>query len=415
MRGTAGDPGDALTPGAQHGRSGIPSSSADPDASAHSPTSDPEQDNGAEQPTSRKAAPQKQGAEAAVGAAAPRSTGTPKPSEKKPSAKTSAAAEGTGAASAAEPSSEPTAAAASGGSPEAATAVASPGGGAGTHTDEEPPGNRPKKPMLAAAAIVGAVLISVPFLVAGQDDDRKPEKDQTQNAAGTVLDAQRPPAPETYTSESPKPSVKPSKKKTVKPSVPPAPKPVVVPPSPSPSASKPAEKKPEKRAATGAPRGTAAAALDSLAKSDPQGRHICYRAFVSGQGWQPAVCDGTMTGTAGQGKKITALNIAVWNVEGSSANALLHEGGSSSGQAKWAPSWTAVVGDGKNNYIGSSKPGAPFLTGFAMNVGKGNVCHTAKMQNGGWGQQFCKNGRPEYMFVGTTDNNNWFEAVKLTV
>lgn len=50
-----------------------------------------------------------------------------------------------------------------------------------------------------------------------------------------------------------------------------------------------------------------------------------------------------------------------------------------------------------------------------MNVGKGSVCHTAKMQNGGWGQQFCKNGRPEYMFVGTTDNNNWFEAVKLTV
>ncbi len=409
MRGTAGEPGDALAPAAQRGRSETPSSSPDTDASGHGPTSDPEQDREAEQPAS-----QTQGAGAPVNAAAPRSTGTPKPSERKPSAEASAAAGGTGTASAAEPSSEPAAAAAaSGGSPEAATAVASPGGGAGTHTDEEPPGNRPKKPMLAAAAIVGAVLISVPFLVAGQDDDRKPEKDQTQNAAGTVLDAQRVPAPETYTSESPKPSVKPSKKETVKPSVPPVPKPVVVPPSPSPSASKPAEKKPEKKAATGPPAGTAAAALAGLAKSDPQGRHICYRAFVSGQGWQSAVCDGTMTGTSGQGKKITALNIAVWNVEGSSANALLHEGGSSS--AKWAPSWTAVVGDSKNNYIGSSKPGAPFLTGFAMNVGKGNVCHTAKMQNGGWGQQFCKNGRPEYMFVGTTDNNNWFEAVKLTV
>ncbi len=106
------------------------------------------------------------------------------------------------------------------------------------------------------------------------------------------------------------------------------------------------------------------------------------------------VCDGTMTGTTGQGKKITALNISVWNVEGSSANALLHDAGAKSGNAKWAPSWTPVIANGKNVYIGSSKAGAPFMTGFAMNVGKGNVCHTAKMRNGGWGPQYCKSSRP---------------------
>ncbi|MFH8884425.1 hypothetical protein [Streptomyces californicus] len=295
------------------------------------------------------------------------------------------------------------------------------GGGPGARTDEDPPGSRPKKPMLAAAAIAGAVLISVPFLVAGQDDDRKADKEQTRNAAGTVLDAARPAAPETYTSETPKPSPTPSRKKReekkkepVKPSAPQPLKPVVVTPTPTPSPS-PSKQRQKKAASTKAPAGTAAAALEHLAKSDPQGRHICYRAFVAGQGWQVPVCDGTMTGTTGQGKKITALNISVWNVEGSSANALLHDAGAKSGNAKWAPSWTPVIANGENVYIGSSKAGAPFMTGFAMNVGKGNVCHTAKMRNGGWGPQYCKSSRPEYMFVGTTDNGNWFEAVKLTV
>lgn len=272
--------------------------------------------------------------------------------------------------------------------------------------------------MLAAAAIAGAVLISVPFLVAGQND-RKPEKEQTQNAAGTVLNSERPVSPETYTSESPKPSVTPSEKKkekekkkeTVRPSTTPTLKAAIAPPPPP----KAPATRPTATVTAKAPPGTAASVMNSLAKNDPHGRHICYRAFVAGHGWQQPVCDGTITGTTDQGKKITALNIAVWNVEGSSANALLHDPGSTGGNSKWAPNWTAVVADGKNNYIGSSKKGAPFLTGFAMNIGNGSVCHTAKMGGGGWGPQICKNKRPEYMFVGTTANDHWFEAVRLTV
>ncbi|MFJ1647485.1 RICIN domain-containing protein [Streptomyces sp. NPDC088258] len=100
-----------------------------------------------------------------------------------------------------------------GAAPDAAVALAaagSGGAGANTHAGDEPPGSRPKKPMLAAAAIVGAILIAVPFLVAGQDD-REPERTRTQNAAGTVLDTERSAVPDTYTSESPTPSVKPSK------------------------------------------------------------------------------------------------------------------------------------------------------------------------------------------------------------
>ncbi|MFB8024175.1 hydrogenase expression protein HypA [Streptomyces sp. NPDC056465] len=299
-----------------------------------------------------------------------------------------------------------------GGAPGTAVAVAaagSGGAGTGTRTTGELAGSRPKKPMLAAAAVIGAILVSVPFLVAGQDD-RKPESDRTQNAAGTVLGAERSEQPENYTSASPSPSASPSKEKEKeKPSESPAAKPVAVPPPATPA------RRPAATVTAKAPPATAAGALSGLAKSDPEGRHICYRAFVSGSGWQTPVCDGTMAGTAGQGKQITALNIAVWNVGGSSANALLHDQGSTNGSATWAPSWTATVADGKDNYIGSAKRGAAFLTGFAMNIGNGSVCHTARLDGGGWGPQYCKNSRPEYMFVGTTDNTKWFEAVKLTV
>ncbi|HBF82712.1 MAG TPA: hypothetical protein DD420_23105, partial [Streptomyces sp.] len=115
-------------------------------------------------------------------------------------------------------------------------------GASGSHAGDEPPGSRPKKPMLAAAAIVGAVLIAVPFLVAGQDD-RKPERPRTENAAGTVLDTERSAVPDTYTSASPVPSATPSKKEEKKKEEPP-PAPVVQKQTtaPSPSAS---EKKPK--------------------------------------------------------------------------------------------------------------------------------------------------------------------------
>ncbi|MDW4897121.1 hydrogenase expression protein HypA [Streptomyces californicus] len=434
MRGATGDPGDALAPGGRPGRPEEPSGPGGSEAGERGPVnaSGETESSGSGAPTAPEArtpAPQTAGADPVRGAGAPAPAASSAPSA--PAASSAAVAEGDTATAAARPSSassEPAAVASSSapapgsGGADGATAVAAgPGGGPGARTDEDPPGSRPKKPMLAAAAIAGAVLISVPFLVAGQDDDRKAEKEQTQNAAGTVLDAARPPAPETYTSETPKPSPTPSRKKKeekkkepVKPSAPQPLKPVVVTPTPTPTPS-PSKQQQKKAASTKAPAGTAAAALEHLAKSDPQGRHICYRAFVAGQGWQVPVCDGTMTGTTGQGKKITALNISVWNVEGSSANALLHDAGAKSGNAKWAPSWTPVIANGKNVYIGSSKAGAPFMTGFAMNVGKGNVCHTAKMRNGGWGPQYCKSSRPDYMFVGTTDNGNWFEAVKLTV
>ncbi|MFE6931410.1 hydrogenase expression protein HypA [Streptomyces sp. NPDC057699] len=422
MQGAAGDPGDALTPGARRGGKGTSSTTAAPDAVAQGRTSGSPESGGSGDEASEGADGRAQTAERA-GAAAPASgtgaarvAGVPEPStEETPGTASAESGENTVSSASSGSDSDPAAAHTAtgtvGASPDAMAAAAGSGGaGAGTQADGEPPGSRPKKPMLAAAAIIGAILVSVPFLLAGQDDDRKSEKDRTQNAAGTVLDTERSAVPETYTSTSPSPSATPTKEKpSDKPSESPSAKPMIVPPPVTP------ERKPTATVTAKAPPNTAASALSGLAKADPGGRHICYRAFVGGSGWQAPVCDGTMAGTTGQGKRITALNIAVWNVGGSSANALLHDEGATNGNAKWAPSWTAVVADGKNNYIGSSKQGAPFLTGFAMNVGKGGVCHTAKMGNGGWGGQYCKGSRPEYMFVGTTDNKGWFEAVKLTV
>jgi hydrophobic W protein len=160
---------------------------------------------------------------------------------------------------------------------------------------------------------------------------------------------------------------------------------------------------------------TAADAVNRLARRDPSGRHICYRAYVSGTGWQDPVCDGTIAGTTGRNLPIKAINIASYGVGGSAANAFLHDPKSTNGQGHWQPSWTAIKGNGQNLYIGSTKRNAPAVLGFAINVGNGQVCQVARLHNYNWGQQFCTKPRPDFTFGGTLDNNVWLEAVKFTV
>ncbi|MGW3104228.1 hypothetical protein [Streptomyces sp. NPDC001100] len=174
--------------------------------------------------------------------------------------------------------------------------------------------------------------------------------------------------------------------------------------------------KPPQATVTAKPaRDTAATAVNRLHRSDPSGRHICYRAYLSGQGWQKPVCDGTLAGTTSGTHPIKALNIAVYGGGGSAANAFVHDAASTSGQGKWEPQWTAVIGDGKNNYIGSTKSSAPYMTGFAINIGTGQVCRTAKVHGYDWGSSDCVQPRPGYIFGGTLDNTRWLEAVKLWV
>ncbi|MEU3892010.1 hypothetical protein [Streptomyces sp. NPDC029041] len=165
----------------------------------------------------------------------------------------------------------------------------------------------------------------------------------------------------------------------------------------------------------GPPPDTAASAVKRLAASDPSGRHICYRAYVSGQGWQKPVCDGTMAGTAGRNRPVKALNIAVHGVGGSAANAFRHTAKPVDGRGEWQPSWTAVTGDGRNFTIGSAKRNAPNMLGFAMNVGTGEICNTVRLRGHDWGGRACSKPRPGFTFGGTLDNDVWLEAVKLTV
>ncbi|MFI0806586.1 hydrolase [Streptomyces echinatus] len=164
-----------------------------------------------------------------------------------------------------------------------------------------------------------------------------------------------------------------------------------------------------------APEETAATAVRRLADDDPGGRHVCYRAFVTGDGWQKPVCDGTMAGTVGSDTPIKALNIAVTGVGGSAANAFLHKDDSTDGKGQWSPSWTAVVADGEDNYVGSTEPDDPHMLGFAINVGTGEVCQTSRVHNFDWGQQGCVKQRPEFVFGGALENDRYLEAVKLTV
>ncbi|MFH9293602.1 RICIN domain-containing protein [Streptomyces sp. NPDC017520] len=263
MPGTPGDPGSALAPGGGERPGGTaepaaePGGTAEPAAGAATRAENPA--SGSPATTNASTGPDA----ANTGEATEGHTTAPREeaeSTAEPAAAPAAAL--SGAASASSAASVPTAelATVSTDGPTSGTAATATGtgggGGASSQEGDEPPGSRPKKPMLAAAGIVGALLIAVPFLLAGQDD-REPERTRTENAAGTVLDSEHPPVPETYTSQLPTPSATPSKKeekeekeakKEKKPAGPVIhQQPVTPSPTPSPEKSK-AEKKPKVKA-----------------------------------------------------------------------------------------------------------------------------------------------------------------------
>ncbi|MEF9915485.1 hypothetical protein RJT17_35890 [Streptomyces sp. P5-A9] len=265
-------------------------------------------------------------------------------------------------------------------------------------------------------ALVAAAIIIVPLLILGSSESDSGGEDR-KNAAGASSETETP-DPD---SETP-PTV------SVSPSAPP--------PPPSPTATKsPAEPKKSKAADQGtggtvkpeptqdtrvgtparkSSQDTAAVAVNRLARSDPSGRHVCYRAYVTGQGWQKPVCDGKTAGTSGQNRPIKALNIAVRGVGGSAASAFTSKTGSTDGRGEWNK-WTAVVGDGRDNYIGSTERTAPNMLGFAINIGKGRLCHVAALRNSKGGNRACTEPRPDFTFGGSLLNSTWLESVQFTV
>jgi hypothetical protein len=160
---------------------------------------------------------------------------------------------------------------------------------------------------------------------------------------------------------------------------------------------------------------TAATAVSRLAADDPQGRHICYRAFVTGDGWTKPVCDGTLAGTVGQSKPIRALNFAEYGGDGMDANAFIYNPLSTNGEGKWSPKWAGIVPDKKDIYVGSSKKDSPNMLGFAVNIGKGQICQSAHVHDEGWHDRGCAGPRTDLEFGGTLNNSLWLEAVKLTL
>ncbi|MFI5568089.1 hypothetical protein ACIA6T_12225 [Streptomyces sp. NPDC051740] len=273
-----------------------------------------------------------------------------------------------------------------------------------------PPSGNPKKPLLAAAGIAGVVLLAVPLLIWATDDSRQ-KKDNVAVAAGsdTLLEedslevpkgdyAAAEPTPEPSTE---KPSAKPSP--VVKKPVPPVTSSAPAPVGESPKATtKKAETRTEKREAPEVPPNTAAYAVQRLAASDP-GRHICYRVHRKGAGWTIPRCDGAMSG---QGLPITAINIAVVGVESVSANEFVQKDG-------WTTAWSSAA-DATDLTLGSAASNAPNLSGYAIGVEDGNVCHHHKLGGHDWGAYMCESSEG-WRFGGSLEPRMWLESVKFNV
>jgi hypothetical protein len=160
--------------------------------------------------------------------------------------------------------------------------------------------------------------------------------------------------------------------------------------------------------ATKLPENTAAVAVQRLDAQSP-GRHICYRAYETGTGWQDPVCDGVMAGTVGESRPIKALNIAVSGTNGTAANGYIKDVGYVS------PTWTSVA-NGVDLVIGTPKQSALNMLGFVINVGSDVICQNAHVHNQGWLGLQCDKPEPNsYTFGGTLDNKLWLEAVRFTV
>ncbi|MBT3154942.1 hypothetical protein HTV45_29410 [Streptomyces sp. CHD11] len=281
--------------------------------------------------------------------------------------------------------------------------------------------------IVGPAALAVAALVVVPLVVLGSGESDDEAATEQQAARSAVEPAPTPPPGDWTTPTSvPGPLPPPSAPGSTSPTAGPKDKQkakekdtpdaqggarstvTVTAPAPKSTTAAPKKKKAPKKE-------TAATAVGRLARKDPSGRHICYRAYVAGQGWQKPVCDGAVAGTTGQHRMIKALNIAVSGVGGSAANAFVHSPGSTDGQGVWKPKWTAVAADGKDNYIGSTASGAPNMIAFAVNIGKGQICQIAHVRNEGWKDKGCAGARPGLTSGGSWNNDVWLEAVRFTV
>lgn len=294
---------------------------------------------------------------------------------------------------------------------EAAVAMGEAAGDGSARGDDEPPSGNPKAPLLAAAGIAGVLFLAVPLLIWATDDSEKKDEVTVTAKSDTLLDdapqdapkGDYAPASPTAEPTSPKPSPKAKKQSAV-----PVAEPTVVRttevPAPEPTVTKTAAAKTEQETPKPPPN-TAALAVQRLATSSP-GRHVCYRAYVKGIGWQAPVCDGATAGTEGQDRPIKALNIAVTDTKGVNANEYVQGSG-------WPTKWEGVSA-GTDLTIGSPRDSAPNLSGFAISVNDGIVCQNAQVSVSGWLGLKCDEPGG-YIFGGDVNQKHWLEAVRFTV
>jgi hypothetical protein len=243
---------------------------------------------------------------------------------------------------------------------------------------------------VAVAALVIGTLVALG--TGGSGDGQNQSAGAGTEADKSPTNLQSPPPPPASGLMSASPSVSPSASASASPTSS-APDPPPVLPTPPPASTRPAQE-------------TAAIAVSNLAAREP-GRHICYSAYLEHGGWQKPVCDGATAGAVKGDKKIKSLNIAVSGTKGTAANAYLHEEG------WWKTPWPRVV-DGMDNYINSTQKNAPYMLGFAINVGEGTVCQNAYVHTKGWHGLACAEPG-SHIFGGTLDNSLWLKAVRFTV
>ncbi|WP_431033372.1 hydrolase [Streptomyces sp. P6-2-1] len=166
------------------------------------------------------------------------------------------------------------------------------------------------------------------------------------------------------------------------------------------------------------PAETAATAVRKLAAEKPDKKHMCLRVRTGRDHWSKPNCEDDFAGINADGKTFgepfTAVNIASYGMNGTSAAAMVTNPG---GKPVWRPT-TKVTPDGTDIYIGdhveqgSLDPAT--LTGLKVTVGTGEVCHIAHFHStSSFGDYICAKPRPAYLFIGITSNGNPLDGLAL--
>ncbi|MFI1566171.1 thaumatin family protein [Streptomyces sp. NPDC020490] len=288
----------------------------------------------------------------------------------------------------------------------------------------EPPGLLRRPLVIGAVGLAVALAVVVPLIALGSGSGGGSGGDDAQGkAADSAQNVSRSPVPlPTAVTTTPTTTVSPSISGSSSPGG--SPTPTKKPAEPSAGSSRGATAAPGTTAGPygteptaphatkpAAPRKQTAADAASKPAASTPGRHICYRVYLAKDGWQKPVCDGLTAGRVNGRQKIKSINIATAGTKGTAANAYVH-------REHWKTPWSGVV-DGVDNYIGSVKPGYPYMIGFIINVGDGAVCQNAAVSGHGWLGLGCDEPKGQapgnYIFGGTLDDSLYLQAVRFTV